>query len=837
MPNDSNAVKANGVSRAMSAGDPPYRAALVVFVVVLAGYVWTLAPTVTFWDAGEFLAASKILGVPHPPGTPAFVLMANVWGGMFPFGSFAYRVNLMTAMFSAAAAAFMFLVVSHALGRRGKADADSGDPVFVFGGAAAAALMSAFCFTVWQNSNETEIYMFAAFTIAAICWLACLWRQNRGTPRAAHNLLLILYLGAFSIGNHLLALLAGPGLIGYMWHVLRTEPLENAADRKVEWAQWAVVGGIWAVFIGSGLGSTGILTFAGLVFAGAAVFAISTGGAFFTIAVAVITVFGASTYAFLYIRAGLMPMINEADPSTLESLLAVIRRDQYPPRLPTDNPMFPSGIGNPGRTLGILGLQIQNYLQYFDWQWSNSLGTTQAVFYKPRLPFTMLVTSLGVYGAAVLKSKDRSLFWLLLLVFLATGPGLVGYMNFKPGYAIGWPQYPQAEMHEVRERDYFFLVSFQVWGLFAGVGIAALYRMIRQWIHDASAKAQSLKVGALKAAPAVYLIALLPFVMNFSAASRGHGPAATLALDFARDLLQSVEPYGIIFTNGDNDTFPLWYAQEVEGIRQDVSVVNLSLGNTNWYIKQLRDNPVRPFDPDEAPWVANDAPESPPGPLHSMPDATIDQLRAELLRDSLPFNVGRIRHTFPPNTPLLVKDVLMLRLIMENAGKRPIYWSTTAGSGNWVGLTEYLVQEGLALRLYVTEAPDIDRLAPGLWVPVDLARTDSLAWEVYDYAGLFEVDSLDLDPTSRNIAGNLSIPYLVLGGAYQSLGDRERMVANFRRAYHLSPNRTLLDFVTSAEAEAAGSDAAETVPLGVLDSLSPIGDQPDSLQLSSNDSN
>jgi hypothetical protein len=78
---------------------------------------------------------------------------------------------------------------------------------------------------------------------------------------------------------------------------------------------------------------------------------------------------------------------------------------------------------------------------------------------------------------------------------------------------------------------------------------------------------------------------------------------------------------------------------------------------------------------------------------------------------------------------------------------------------------------------------------------------------------------------------------LVLGGAYQSLGDRERMVANFRKAYHLSPSRTLLDFITSAEAEAAGSDAPEAVPLVAVDSLPPTGDQPDSLQLSNNDSN
>ena len=246
--------------------------------------------------------------------------------------------------------------------------------------------------------------------------------------------------------------------------------------------------------------------------------------------------------------------------------------------------------------------------------------------------------------------------------------------------------------------------------------------------------------------------------------------------------------------------------------------------NTNWYIKQLRDNEVREFDPDEAPWFAADIPETRPGALHTMSDAEVDQLRAEMLRDSIPFNVGRIRHTIPANSPLFVKDILMLRLILENADQRPIYWSTTAGSGNWIGLNDYLIQEGLALRLYVTEAPDVSRLAPGLWVPVDLPRTDSLAWEIYDYAGLFDVDSLDLDPTSRNIAGNLSVPYLVLGGAYQSRGDSQRMVDNFRRAYHLSPNSTLLNFIRSAEVEVAGDDEPETVPLEISDTLDLAGD-------------
>ena len=116
-----------------------FKAAIAVFVVVLAGYIATLSPTVTFWDAGEFLAAAKILGVPHPPGTPMFVMLANVWGTWFPLGGFAYRVNFMSGIFSAAAASLMFLVVANALRSRRKSDPDAADPVFVVGGAAAAA--------------------------------------------------------------------------------------------------------------------------------------------------------------------------------------------------------------------------------------------------------------------------------------------------------------------------------------------------------------------------------------------------------------------------------------------------------------------------------------------------------------------------------------------------------------------------------------------------------------------------------------------------------------------------------------------------------------------------
>jgi hypothetical protein len=785
---------------------PPYRLAAVVFAAVLTGYVITLAPTVTFWDAGELIASIKILGIPHPPGTPLFVLMGNVWAGLVRIGEFAYRTNLMTAVFSATAAAMFFLLVAQALRGWRLSDAVTGDRVFTFGGAIAAALVSAFTFTVWQNSNETEVYMVSALSIAGISWLAWLWRSHRGGERAPHVLLLVVYLMAVALGNHLLTLLVGPALLGFMWHVQRTEPLPTDRDRATEWAQWAVVLGVWALLLGIGLGSTGLLAIGGAVFVIAAVYAASVGALPFAATVLAIALLGASTYLFLLFRAKVGPVINEADPSNWENLWAVIRREQYPPRSPIDNPIYTmrdmSGIERLGaffgclfrftdgpvppdqtgfavptcytvRSIPLMFRQLQNYLQYFDWQWANGLAPFEPVFARVRIPFTLAFIALGTFGANLLRQRDRSVFWLLVLLFVTTGPGLMGYMNFKPGYSLAWDVFPAMEMHEVRERDYFFTVSFQVWGLFAGIGLAGLYASLRDRIQR-------------PVAAGVLAIAVLPFALNFNAASRAHGPERRLAQEFAYSLLQSVEPYGILFTNGDNDTFPLWYLQEVEGVRQDVAVVNLSLGNTDWYIRQLRDNPVRPFDPSEAPWYAEGAPEMPPGPLHTLTDREIADFQSMLLPRSLTFRAGRVAVTYPEQSAFYVYDMLIIRLLQENVGRRPVYFSMTAGTQNWSRLADYITQQGMVFRVHAQAPPDTTRLAPGIFsVPIDLPRTDSLAWQIYRYGDLLEADSVRLDPTNRNIAINLSYPLYGLGLAYALEGDSAAARRNLESAVKL----------------------------------------------------
>ena len=124
---------------------------------------------------------------------------------------------------------------------------------------------------------------------------------------------------------------------------------------------------------------------------------------------------------------------------------------------------------------------------------------------------------------------------------------------------------------------------------------------------------------------------------------------------------------------------------------------------------------------------------------------------------------------------MYVKDIMTLRLIQENLGKRPIYFALTAGGGARMGLDRFVVQEGMAFKLTADTVRAGPQLVPGIWNSLmDLDRTRVLVWDLYRYARLFNVDSLDLEPTTANIAGNLSFPYLGLGEAYRLRGQSTR---------------------------------------------------------------
>ena len=750
------------------------RGALLVSGLVLAGLIVSLAPSVTFWDAGEFIAAMKILGIPHPPGTPLFVMMGHVFGSLVPVGEFAFRTNLMTALFAAGAAGFWFLVL---LEIRAAPAADSGGSPAggtgpAWAAAGAGAVIAAFTFSNWLNSNETEVYSVATFTIAAAAWLMLRWRRSRGTPASRRYLLLAGFLLGIAVGNHLLGLLAGPAILAFMVAVLRESPRPDLAARRQEWSEAAVMAAAWVLLVGIGLGSP-VLAGAGTVLVlGAIGLAVRQRDAGFAILFLAVALVGITPYLFLYLRAAHNPIINEADPSTWESLLAVMRRAQYGIRTPFDDPTFRhEDPANPGRGLRIIAIQLANYVQYFDWQWANAV------------PFRMVFTAgFLVLGAAGLRSQwraDRPGAVLLLTLFLVTGLGLVAYMNFKPGYSIGYNWFPDPAQHEVRERDYFFVVSFVVFGLWAGRGLGVL----------------AAGLAARWARAAVYSAALVPFLLNFPTANRRFGPEARLPADFAWNLLNSVPPYGILFTYGDNDTFPLWWAQEVEGIRRDVTVVCLALAETDWYMRQLRHPPVRPFEPALAPPAWRDHPVRPPDrPLHTMTDEEIGAAVPRILSQDVTLPVGNHRITLPAQTVLYGKDFLAIRIIQQNFGRRPIVWALTA-AGNYYRLDQFVVQRGLGIQL---ETEPVDTTLPSyhlgrlMGVPLDVPRTEHLMEETYRYAGMLEREPGRLENTAAGIASTIGLPYTQLTLAAEARGDSARVLRFLERAIRITPNPALL---------------------------------------------
>jgi hypothetical protein len=562
-----------------------------------------------------------------------------------------------------------------------------------------------------------------------------------------------------------------------------------------------VVAGVWALLVGTGLGSASLTAVGAVCFLGAALFAATGGAGTFAVAALAIAAVGITPYAFVYLRSAQNPVINEAAPSTLDALLAVLRRAQYPPRTPLDDPTVPHGPDNPGRTLTLLTWQLVNYFQYFDWQWARSLPELA------RKPITILFVTLGLRGVWEQRRSDRATWWLLLGLFLVTGLGLVGYMNFRPGFSLALEQWPNLDDHEVRERDYFFVVSFIVWGLWSGIGATAFAADLAR------------KDWGRRLAPALLLVALVPVALNGSKASRRHGPDARLAADFAYDLLNSAPPYGILFTYGDNDTFPLWWAQEVEGIRRDVTVVCLALANTDWYMRQLRDNPVRQVDSAQVPRLWRDSIPSPPSwPLHGMTDSMIAAaMNGYKVQQTQELKLGSVVRTLKEGTLLYPNDLVSLSLIQRNAGRRPIVWSVTAGSGV-AGLRDYVVQRGLGFHLQSsppdTTDPDLDlrRLAGS---PLHVPDTEALVYQTYRYAGLLERGATDLDPTSASAAASLALPIVQLVYAHQAGGDRERMERALRYAVNLSPNpelRQALEELLLAPADSSLLPAPETPP-------------------------
>ena len=300
-------------------------------------------------------------------------------------------------------------------------------------------------------------------------------------------------------------------------------------------------------------------------------------------------------------------------------------------------------------------------------------------------------------------------------------------MNFKYGYS----QYPDRTQlaREVRERDYFFIASFAIWGLWVAMGLATLM----EWVNHALADREPDPARRWLFATPVLLLALVPLIGNRLTASRA---GETLARDFAVDMLQSVEPYGVLVTAGDNDTFPLWYAQEVEGVRKDVTVLNLSLGNTVG-TSAYAAPPIYPFDTANSLALYKDAPGRSPPVLSYMSDAQLARSTVLLLDQKTSVQLVPITTTLDPGLIgrqyLERADIVVLQAIKNNQGKRPIYFSRTVGMyADQFGLTAYVEGQGFARKLHYRQITPSDSIqAIGQLGYANVPRSTALMFGVY----------------------------------------------------------------------------------------------------------
>jgi len=692
----------------VAAERPPYLLAGLVTLGALVLYVATLAPTTQFWDTSEYISAAYVLGIPHPPGNPLFTLIAHTWGLLPLASAYAMRINLLAAVTSAIAAGCWFLVSERWM--RGWVSARGPRRL----AAAAGALVAATAFTVWNQSVVNEkVYTLSLLSIALVLWLIVRWDDQPLGEGHDHHLLLIVYLLGLTSTNHMMGVLVGPVVAVLLFPPLKTQRPVQETERQVEWSQWYVFCSVYALIVASGLESAGPLKLAAVLFLAALGYSLFRARNWdFAVAVLLVAAVGVSVYLFLPIRAAHFPSINEGEPTTWQALWDVLTRQQY------GKPPLTQRIAGPGA-------QFMMWLEYFSWQWGRDFpGAVQR-------GLAVLFGALGVLGAwRHWKADRRTAIAMTCLVATLTFV-LIFYLNFKYGYS----QYPdQAQLQrEVRERDYFFIASFALWGVWVGLGLATLM----EWASEALEEREPNGARRWTLATPVLVLALIPLVGNHLTASR---KGETLARDFAFDLLQSVEPYGVLVTAGDNDTFPLWYAQEVEHIRQDVTVVNLSLANTDWYLRQLQRRPLVTFDPSGAPAIYHGREwPKPTGTLLDFTDAYIrDSLQPVYWLDQKRFvNLGGVTVALDPEQLgrqyLERADVIVLQAIKNQMGRRPIYFSRTVGPyADQFGLTALLEGQGFARKLQPRPlvASDSIKLVP-VFGFVNLPRTEALAFSVY----------------------------------------------------------------------------------------------------------
>lgn len=680
--------------------------AALAFLVPMVMYVITIAPTVVFWDVGEFIAAAYMMQVPHPPGAPLFLIITRVAMMLPTAADLAVRAHLLSAFLSAVSIMFAYLFTVRVIIKIRGAAESLPDKITLYGASFIGTMTLAFTTTYWDNSIEAEVYGASMFFLTAILWLGMRWLERADNEGNEKYLLLISYLIGLSLGVHLLALLA----IFPVAMIIYFKKYEYSLNSFIKFG-FIVVGVFFVVYPGIVKWLPGMMDgdFLGrksqiwefmpwLLLIG------SVYGIYYSyvhkkkilhiaLLSGVMIFFGYSTYTSVIIRANQNPPMNENDPSNLARLTAYLGREQY-----GDAPFFKRRYSQEPQHQGIytnytsdmdflIRYQLNHmFFRYLSWNFVGSAGDYQdaGVSAKDTWAIPLLI---GLFGMFHHFRRDWKMGLTLLVAFIILGPVLALYQN---------QQEPQP-----RERDYFYVGAYFVFAVWIAIGVMGVAEYVR--------KKLVVSPTMIAAASMVLFLGAIPANLvrvNFHSHDRRGN---FVAWDYSYNILQTCEKDAILFTNGDNDTFPLWYLQDVEGIRRDVRIVNLSLVNTPWYIQQMKNTPYY-IEAKAVPMSLTDRQIASIQPIQftatnlSLP-VPRDAYARYGITDTAAINTGKIEFSMRPTlqygavSAIRVQDILVQDIVFSNKWERPIYFAVTCSPDSKIGLDEYLWFNGLAWRL------------------------------------------------------------------------------------------------------------------------------------------
>lgn len=760
--------------------------ALVSFLFAFILYMLTLSPTADFWDPAERIATAYALQIPHPPGAPMYMLLGRMFSMFMPVEYVAYSINMMSAISSGITIMLLYLIVVRLVRTFSEGHPDTWDDtakIAMYGGALIGALTFAATDSLWFISVEAETYAMSLTFTALVFWLALKWASVADEKGNERWLVLIAYLVGIAFGIHLLNLLAifAIGLLIYFRKFeFSITGFLTAAGLSVL-AFLIIFPGtiIWMPNLANSISQATVgLIGPGLFMLG--VMSILGAGIWYThqnnlkvanyIVVAYTAIMiGYSSYAVIFIRSMSNPPIDQNNPDNIERFTSFIKREQYGtapllmgrsfdnvqmdidrsrevffPRRHSSQPAHLAVYANYSSDLDFfLRYQLGHmYFRYFNFNFIGRQADIQdapsywgtfraderfadnpANHFYWYLPFL-----LGLFGGIYHFVRDWKRALSVLALFVMTGIAIVVFLNQTP--------------MQPRERDYSYAGSFFAFSIWIGLGATGLIDMLRTAVKNKFALTGALVVMYL-------LVPLRVLSENYHVSDRSQ---RFVAPDYAFNLLNSVEPHSILFTNGDNDTFPLWFLQEVYGIRTDVRIVCLSLLNTSWYIDQVKNRwnhdapPVRlsytdreiqniedkfrferesdfhrpgtvriPFDRERFARLISE--ERLPGQvsieehitagvpvwpddLH-MPEFTFHIPLDELDDEISFFHQGLVLFSDGERTfhYTRIQDDIVLDIIRENLNERPIYFAITVAGDAMLGLENYLRLEGKAFRV------------------------------------------------------------------------------------------------------------------------------------------